>query len=145
MRPRTLLYGGMITLVGLIMVITLANRSQLDVNILADRNPFYVRLSNGDIRNGYTLKILNKLHEPRRFDLDIEGLDGAKLSIIGQENSSDPEIAVPTDVLSEVRVFVALPRANFENLGTSSTHFTFLVRDKESGRVARRLTTFRGP
>jgi cytochrome c oxidase accessory protein FixG len=145
MRPRTLLYGGMITFVGLIMVITLANRSLLDVNVLADRNPFYVRLSNGDIRNGFTLKILNKLHEPRRFDLDIEGLDSAKLSIIGQENSGDPEITVPTDVLSEVRVFVVLPHSDLEKLGTNSTPFTFLVRDRESGRVARRLTTFRGP
>ena len=68
------------------MLVALANRSVLDVNVLADRNPFYVRLSNGDIRNGYTLKILNKLHEPRTFDIDVEGLKGAKISIVGHDS-----------------------------------------------------------
>jgi len=144
-RTRTLLYAGMIALVGLIMGIALANRSLLDVNVLADRNPFFVRLSNGDVRNGYTLKILNKLHEPRRFDLDILGLPGAKLSVVGQDNTGDPEILVPTDVLREIRVFVSVPAAELQKINARGEHFTFLVTDKESGRVSRRMTTFRGP
>ena len=33
--------------------------------MLHDRNPPFVLLSDGGVRNGYTVKILNKLHEPR--------------------------------------------------------------------------------
>ena len=56
-------------------------RSTLDV--LRDRNPLFVTLSNGDIRNGYTLKILNKRREPRRIALAVEGLAGASVEVIG--------------------------------------------------------------
>jgi cytochrome c oxidase accessory protein FixG len=145
LRPRTLLYAGLMALVGSIMLVALANRSLLDVNVLADRNPFYVRLSNGDIRNGYTLKILNKLHEPRTFDIDVEGLKGAKVSVVGHESQVDPEIEVPTDVINEVRLLIAVPGATAETFDAHGQHFTFVVRDVESGRIARRATTFRRP
>ena len=49
------------------------NRSTLEVNVLHDRNPPYVLLSDGGVRNGYTVKILNKLHEPREFALAVRG------------------------------------------------------------------------
>ena len=42
-----------------------AQRPTLEINVLHDRNPLFVRLSDGGMRNGYTVKILNKLHEPR--------------------------------------------------------------------------------
>ncbi len=48
-----------------IMLVGLLLRPTLDVNVLRDRNPLFVKLSDGGVRNGYTLKILNKLHEPR--------------------------------------------------------------------------------
>lgn len=145
LRPRTLLYFGLIAAVSMIMAVALQNRSLLDVNVLPDRNPFFVRLSNGDIRNSYTLKILNKLHEPRHFDVDVEGLKDAQLSIASQENGAEPEFTVPTDVLKEVRVFVVVPLAEVEKLDPRGEHFTFAVRDTESGRLVKRLTTFRRP
>ena len=46
-------------------------RSTLEINVLHDRNPPFVLLSDGSIRNGYTVKILNKLHEPRVFTLGV--------------------------------------------------------------------------
>ena len=144
LRPRTLLYTGLIGLVAAIMAWALANRSLLDVNVLADRNPFYVRLANGDIRNGYTVKILNKLHEPRRFDIDIEGLRDAKLTIAGRVNGDDPEVEVPTDVLSEFKVFVTVPDKAAKALDAHH-HYSFVVRDVSSGRISKRITTFRRP
>ncbi|MFX7701422.1 4Fe-4S dicluster domain-containing protein, partial [Acinetobacter baumannii] len=38
-RPRTVIYCGMIAVVGAIMLYTLLTRSLLDVNVLHDRNP----------------------------------------------------------------------------------------------------------
>ena len=73
-RARTLLYAGVICLVGGIMLAALLHRSTLEINVLHDRNPPYVLLSDGGIRNGYTVKILNKLHEPREFSLEVRGL-----------------------------------------------------------------------
>ena len=42
-------------------------RAALDLNVLHDRNPLFVTLSDGSIRNGYTLKILNKAREPQVY------------------------------------------------------------------------------
>ena len=41
--------------------------------MLHDRNPIYVRLSDGGMRNGYTIKLLNKLYEPHSFHLAYRG------------------------------------------------------------------------
>ena len=141
-RTRTFLYTGLIALVGLIMLGTLLNRSVLEANVLADRNPLFVQLANGDIRNGFTLKVLNKLHEPRNFAVSLEGLPGGQLRLGDQEK---PEITVPTDVMSEFRVFVTVPKAELGNLTGETSPFNFIVRDTSSNEVATRKATFRRP
>src|SRR6266581_4133574 len=59
-RPRTIVYSAMIAGVGALMLYALLTRTLLDVNILHDRNPVAVRLSDGSIRNAYTVRLLNK-------------------------------------------------------------------------------------
>ena len=56
LRPRTLLYLGLITAVSALMLAAIGMRSVLDLNAVADRNPLYVTLSDGGIRNTFTLK-----------------------------------------------------------------------------------------
>ena len=38
--------------------------------MLPDRNPLFVVLSDGSLRNNYTVKILNKLHDVRQLPPD---------------------------------------------------------------------------
>ncbi len=142
-RPRTLLYVGLIALVGLVMLVALINRSILQVNVLADRNPPYVLLSDGGIRNGYTVKILNKLHEPRAFLLSVRGLPQARLAIVG--TSSDAAIRVTTDDLREVRMFVTVPAAALAQLDGATTSFELIVRDTASGHETARTAHFQRP
>src|SRR4029079_7490331 len=59
-RARTIVYASLIAVVCSIMLYALVTRSLLDVNVLHDRNPVAVKLSDGSIRNGYTLRFLNK-------------------------------------------------------------------------------------
>jgi cytochrome c oxidase accessory protein FixG len=142
-RPRTLLYAGLIALVGFIMLAALLNRSTLQVNVLADRNPPYVLLSDGGVRNGYTVKILNKLHESRDFTLSVRGLPQARLAIVGMV--ADAPIRVTTDDLREVRVLVTVPAAALPRLDGASTAFELLVRDVESGQETGRASHFQRP
>ena len=69
-----------IAVVSAIMLVALMVRPDLEVSVLHDRNPIYVRLSDGGLRNGYTVKLLNKLYEPHAFKIGIDGLPGATLS-----------------------------------------------------------------
>jgi cytochrome c oxidase accessory protein FixG len=143
LRTRTLFYVGLITLVGLIMLAAVLNRSTLQVNALADRSPPYVLLSDGDIRNGYTVKILNKLHEPRSFTLEVRGLPQARLAIVGMK--ADAPIRVATDDLREVRALVTVPAAALAQLAGNATPFELIVRDVASGIETARTVHFQRP
>ncbi|MGE0698220.1 MAG: cytochrome c oxidase accessory protein CcoG [Hyphomicrobiaceae bacterium] len=141
-RPRTILYASVLALVGVIMLVVWLNRTTLEVNVLRDRNPPYVRLSDGGVRNGFTVKILNKLHEPHSFTLRAEGLPGAQLRIVGFEGEADPKVSVVTDALRELRVLVTVPPARLPELKAAAQDFTIVVHDVASGQEKRRATSF---
>jgi cytochrome c oxidase accessory protein FixG len=109
-RPRTLYYSLVIVGIGLAMLIGLLNRAPLELNILHDRNPIFVTLSNGDIRNGYDIKILNKTHEDRVYRLVIAGLDGAMLRVEGAGEIDAENLTVFADSVGHFRVFVTAPK-----------------------------------
>ena len=144
LRPRTLLYAGLIGLVGAVMLTAWLMRPVLEINVIQDRNPPFVQLSDGGVRNAYAVKILNKLHEPRSFQLKLRGLDGAHLSIIGMDGGN-PIIQVPTDELRELRVLVTLPPAAAARLVDTITPFSLVVRDVDATRETVRLTKFHKP
>ncbi|HUG61275.1 MAG TPA: cytochrome c oxidase accessory protein CcoG [Methylomirabilota bacterium] len=142
-RPRTLLYFGLWSLLGVAILIGLATRDRLDINVLPDRNPLYVTLSDGSIRNGYTIKILNMATEPRTFEVAVDGLDRAAMWRVGDEN---PAAAVAVDVdadrLREIKVFVAQPA---EAVTPGLTGFAFTVRDLAGTETSRTATEFYAP
>ena len=143
LRARTLLYAGLISLVGVVMLVALLNRTTLEVNVLHDRNPPYVLLSDGSVRNGYTVKILNKLHEPREFSLEVRGLAQARLAIVGMDTGA--AIRVATDDLRELRVLVTVPVAGLAKLESTGASFALVVRDLASGQETARTTQFQKP
>ena len=145
LRPRTLLYFAVIALVGIVMLVALWGRTTLELNIQHDRNPPFVRLTEGGVRNGYTVKILNKLHEPRTFALTLKDLPSAMLSMVGADGGAALEVTVPTNTLREVRVFVTVPRDQLQKLRDASTAATFEIRDIGSGNTATRGTLFQAP
>jgi polyferredoxin len=125
------------------MLTALLRRSTLDINVLHDRNPPYVLLSDGSVRNGYTVKILNKLHQPREFTLSARGLEGAGLAIVGMEPGA--RIRVTTDDLRELKVFVTLPRERLAEGDGATLPFALVVRDTASGHESTRAVNFQRP
>jgi cytochrome c oxidase accessory protein FixG len=143
-RPRIVLYATLMAIVASIMTWAWLNRSVIDINVLHDRQPLYVRLSDGGLRNGYTVKILNKLHENRTFELSTEGLDGARLAIVGLDQKN-PKIDVVTDNLRALKVHVTVPKNERDDLEGASTPFQFVVTDTADGSRIYHKATFMGP
>lgn len=141
-RPRVLLYAGAIVLVGLIMVVALVMRPDLGVSVLHDRNPLYVKLSDGGVRNGYEIKILNKQYVPRAFKLSVNGLPGATVQIIGHEGGVVP---VPPDKLNAVKLYVSLDKAGVRALPGQASPFRFVVTNIATGESTEHAATFQGP
>jgi cytochrome c oxidase accessory protein FixG len=139
LRGRTLLYAGLISGVGLLMLVAVLLRSTLEINVLHERNPAFVRLSDGSVRNAYVVKILNKRHEPREFRLQAKGLPEAQLAIAGGAGHA---LRVDTDDLRDFRVLVTVPASQLWRLETAPTPFTLVVTDIASGQANERRTHF---
>lgn len=110
-RIRTVMYMVLICAVLGVMATSLLNRQTVIFSVLHDRNPLFVRLSDGSVRNAYTIRIGNKLHEARTFALTLHGLDNARLEMVNRRQSSDtgtPEITVGPDQTLEARVLVTM-------------------------------------
>jgi cytochrome c oxidase accessory protein FixG len=107
-RTRTVLYAAIIVAVGAVMVYALATRHAQALTVIHDRNPLFVRLSDGAVRNGYAVNIANKNRETRSFALQVTGLAGADVETIGSDHNpeGEPIIAVGPDQTRQVRVVV---------------------------------------
>ncbi len=112
LRPRTVIYGAILMLVAAVMVTVLALRDRETVNVLHERSPLYVRMSDGSIRNGYTVKVLNMRREPQTFRLSLAGVPGATLNVIGygERDAATVELPVEGDVVGTFRVYVSIPK-----------------------------------
>lgn len=143
-RPRTVIYSLVALVIAGAMLWSLAFRATLDVNVLHDRNPLYVTLSDGSIRNGYTVKILNMTREPRDFVLDVEGIEGATMAVVGREDKVDGTVVLPAapDSVATYQVYLRAPR---EAVPDETMPVTFELKESGGGEAVRHETVFRGP
>ncbi|QAY78728.1 cytochrome c oxidase accessory protein CcoG [Sphingosinicella sp. BN140058] len=133
LRPRTILYFALWAAIGLGMLFALGERTRLDISAQQQRNPVYVRLSDGTIRNAFTVKIRNMETRPRRFAIGLEGLSGATMWLeTGARDRADRTVTaeVAPDALGKFRIFVIAPPGE-----ETRDEFAFTVRalDPEGG------------
>lgn len=144
-RPRTIIYFAVLLLVAGIMFASLATRGAMDLNILRDRNPLFVQLSDGSIRNGYTVKIINKLHEEQLFSISVKGLEGATFLRQGAEPVESLTVPVDPDSLRDIKTFVILPQPALGQLDGGEAEISFVVENLATGETMVNDTSFRGP
>jgi polyferredoxin len=134
-RARTVVYAAIIAAVCAVMLYALLTRSLLDLNVLHDRNPVAVRLSDGSIRNGYTLRFLNKRGFDRVIAVDIDGPADAQIHIVGVDSVTPdrPMIVLGRDTTTELRVLVTAP---FDGKADKTAPVKFRVTDIGLGEVA---------
>ena len=112
LRPRTAYYAVALALVSGLMIWGLTHRSALDVHVLRDRNPMFVRLHDGAIRDGYTLKIANRGFEAQDVQVAFAGPVGARLRTPGAKAAGETlSVRVEPNEIRAVRVFVTVPAA----------------------------------
>jgi cytochrome c oxidase accessory protein FixG len=137
-RPRTILYGALMSVVGLVMVYGLATRQTLDLNVIRDRSPPFVRLADGSLRNDYEIKLINMASAPRTLSIEVTGLDGARLQTPVLNAEGRIVVDAAADQVTSVRLHVVAP----SRTGAGSHDLTFTIRDLESGDVATSASAF---
>lgn len=145
-RPRTIVYA-LLMLIGVsTMGYALSTRAHLDVSVLRDRNPLFVQLKDGSIRNGYTIKILNKTQIEQSYVLTIDGLDNAEMKVTGHDEEGNRLwLTADPDSVKTYKVYVTAPR---ESLAGESTEIRFSVSEfnnLEGRETALKDTVFMGP
>lgn len=139
-RARTILYGGVTAVVAAIMLFAFMTRHTIGLDVLRDRNPNYVRLSDGSVRNGYTIKLLNHSGLPRSLELTIDGLKVTSFNVIGEHDTKgDINILVPADKIRSLRALIAIEPAD---LPKERQEFTFTLKDLASGEKVETRSMF---
>ena len=141
-RARTLLYVGLIAIVGCTMLYALVTRTDLNVAVIHDRNPLFTNLSTGAIRDAYTIRLTNKLTTERSLRLTLQGFPDARLEIVGTAGDGVSDLLViGPDQTREVRALVTTPTP----LSGKSTPITFAITDPETGKSATARDFFDSP
>ncbi len=125
-RPGTIaMTAAIIALAGL-MLASIATRSDLEISVVRDSNPMAVVLSDGRIRNAYSVKLSNLALEARSLVLAVEGLDEAEIGIAGGAAHIDEPVEVGPDASRILRILVS---GNADEI----LPLSFAVTDEETG------------
>ena len=143
-RPRTIIYSSFLTAIAMVMLVVLITRSRLDISVLHDRNPIFVKLSDGSIRNGYEIKVLNMIAMPRKFNVKIEGLAGVDISFAGsgEKYGTEFNINVAPDQLQASKIFLTVPE---EAIKQEHSDFRFVVTEIDGDEHSSYDAKFEGP
>ncbi|MEL6268124.1 MAG: FixG Ig-like domain-containing protein [Pseudomonadota bacterium] len=147
-RPRVFLYTALWAGIGVLMLAVLATRGHLDLRVAHSRNPTFVTLSDGSIRNTYDVTVANRLFAPTAFTLGLAEAGGTlptgrlEMRVGGIDDGAAPVVEVPADRTGDVRVFVTAP-PGVAPAGQSSIVIT--VENPETGEREAVETVFIAP
>ncbi|MEL7446687.1 MAG: cytochrome c oxidase accessory protein CcoG [Pseudomonadota bacterium] len=142
LRPRTLVYSVIWGGIGVAMLFALGTRTHTDLTVSPDRNPPFMLMKDGSVRNAYTLRLRNMEARPREMEIAVVGLPGAIMwsDTIGREEAAPAQtVSVPADETRTLRAYIVAPP------GTDSSEFQFqltsLDEQREQDIEAARYTT----
>ena len=139
-RMRTVLYTALWALVGVGLIIALFVRPNIEFTVAPVRNPIFVTLSDGSIRNTYDIRLRNKNPEERMFEISLTGNLAFGLSL---DDTPYASVAVPADSTLLQSVFVTAP-AGSDPASAEFTDLRFWIEDLTNGDRAFKDTTFNG-
>ncbi|MEM9707343.1 MAG: cytochrome c oxidase accessory protein CcoG [Pseudomonadota bacterium] len=139
-RTRTVLYSTIWSLCGLLLVYGLFVRADIDITVAPIRNPQFVTLSDGSIRNAYDIRIRNKHGEPRTFKFQLAGDPALSLRL---EGSDELATTVAADETLLQRVYVVAP-ASSGPAAAERSDIWFWIEDPISGERVNGASLFNG-
>ncbi|HEX2942592.1 MAG TPA: cytochrome c oxidase accessory protein CcoG [Rhodopila sp.] len=110
-RPRTVIYGSVMTAAIMAMITALVLRPTQELFVQHDRAPVFVQEPDGGVRNGYVVAISNKTLHDAAYVLHADGMPGARLRLTdaGKPAAQELTLKVPADSVGEFRVLLSTP------------------------------------
>lgn len=131
-RPRTMIYLGVWAAIGIAMLFSLGTRDRVVLDVAQSRNPVWVRLSDGQVRNSYAIKLRNMENRPRRFMLSVRGVNSRLWDETMQREAAAPTLTfeVAPDQVAKHTVYLAAPELG---MAQQPILFTAKALDQEGG------------
>ena len=139
-RVRTMMYTTLWALVGIGLVFALFIRPEIDMTVAPVRNPTFVTLSDGSIRNTYDVRLLNKHGEDRPFRVSVTGHPSLRVQLEGTPYET---VDVPANETFLQRVYVVAAPGS-DPAEAERTDIRFWVEDLTNGDRAYTDTLFNG-
>ena len=102
MRPRVLIYSGILLAITTAVFVSLLVRTPLKVDVIRDRGALARMVEQGRIENVFRLQLMNITEAPQRYTVSVRGLDGIAIASIHEFD------VLPSEVRSAV-VRVQIP------------------------------------
>lgn len=80
LRPRVLIYAGVLLAICVAFIVSLQMRSAFEVNVIRDRGVMARLVPGGNIENVYVLKITNATEAVTTYTVNVSGLNGLNIS-----------------------------------------------------------------
>jgi len=128
------------SLVGVGLVVALFMRTDIDLTVAPVRNPTFVTMSDGTIRNTYDVRLRNKHGEDRPFKISVKGDPTLRIQLEGTPYAS---VTVPADSMKLQRVYVLAPKGSAP-AESERVEIRLWVEDNSNGDRASKDTVFHG-
>jgi polyferredoxin len=139
-RLRTMIYTVLWAGIGVGLTVLLFVRSDIDMTVAPVRNPQFVMLSDGSIRNTYDVRIRNMSHDDSSFAISLVSDQPFEVALEGQPGNN---VRVPLNSTLLQRVYVTAPTGSVA-AQSDRTDFRLWVEDLSTTHRAHRDTTFFG-
>ncbi len=140
LRPRIILYFVLWAGIGLGLVYALVARTDLAFSIEPVRNPTYVVLTDGSIRNAYELRLRNMTGYDSRFRISADSEAPVAIELQGLPGL---EVTVPADATFRQRMYLTAAPGS-EAARAELMPVTLTVENADTGRVTSNDTHFHG-
>jgi cytochrome c oxidase accessory protein FixG len=90
LRPRVLIYGGLLLAIAAALAWSIAVRSPIGLDVIRDRNQLFRESGDGRIENVYMLKIINMDRIEHEFALSATGIEGLELVLDAERVRAGP-------------------------------------------------------
>jgi cytochrome c oxidase accessory protein FixG len=140
LRPRTMIYTALWAAVGLGLLFALFIRPEIEMTVAALRNPTFIVLSDGAVRNVYDIRLRNKQGTEQTYALSLSNADQITLSVEGAALS---RVTVAADQTLAARVYLTAP-AGSDAAAADRTDVRLWVENTDTGERASQDNTFNG-
>ena len=146
LRPRTLLYFTLWAGIGLGMIVALFLRAPIELNVTPVRNPVYVLLADGSIRNTYEVRLRNKQAEARNFVVTatVTDANGSLIALpLTLEGNEGNLVHIDADATLTQRIYVTAPPTS-DMADAGLTDITIWLQAVGASDRASKATVFTG-